>query len=93
MYSFGKGKKSRVVDMEEWAWRELKAVDLGDARRNKRLVKIVEDLAAQPSSSVPQDCASVAATTAAYNFWSSPYFEPDDIRNGHIKRRVNLSSG
>ncbi|RUT08530.1 hypothetical protein DSM106972_016980 [Dulcicalothrix desertica PCC 7102] len=48
-------------------------------------VRIVEDLAAQPTSSVPQACGSVAATTAAYDFWSSPYFKPDDIRDGHIK--------
>ncbi|BDA69462.1 transposase [Calothrix sp. PCC 7716] len=71
--------------MERWASEELKHVDLGDARRNKRLVRIVEDLAAQPTSSVPQACGSVAATTAAYDFWSSPYFKPNDIRDGHTK--------
>ncbi|MCG6138123.1 MAG: IS4 family transposase [Nostoc sp. LLA-1] len=74
--------------MEKWAASELKQADLGDARRNKRLVRIVEDLACQPTSSVPQACGSVAATTAAYDFWSSPYFEPDDIRNAHIKSTV-----
>ena len=74
--------------MEKWASLELKQADLGDARRNKRLVRIVEDLAAQPTSSVPQASGSVAATTAAYDFWSSPYFEPDDIRAAHIKSTV-----
>lgn len=39
--------------MEKWAALELKQADLGDKRRNQRLVKIVEDLATQPSSSVP----------------------------------------
>ncbi|MCG6138896.1 MAG: transposase, partial [Nostoc sp. LLA-1] len=48
--------------MEKWAASELKQADLGDARRNKRLVRIVEDLACQPTSSVPQACGSVAAT-------------------------------
>ncbi len=37
-----------------WASEELSGADLGDHRRNKRLVTIVEDLAAQPNESVPQ---------------------------------------
>ncbi|MBP5977951.1 transposase [Brasilonema sp. CT11] len=74
--------------MEKWASVELKQADLGDTRRNKRLVKIVEDLAAQPSSSVPQACGNIAATSAAYDFWNSPYFQPDDIRNAHVKSTV-----
>ncbi|MBW4617612.1 MAG: transposase, partial [Desmonostoc vinosum HA7617-LM4] len=40
--------------MQKWAESELQQADLGDARRNKRLVRIVEDLASQPASSVPQ---------------------------------------
>jgi hypothetical protein len=31
-----------------WAAEELKTVDLGDKRRNRRLIKIVEDLSAMP---------------------------------------------
>ncbi|BAY98548.1 transposase [Tolypothrix tenuis PCC 7101] len=75
--------------MEKWASEELRQADLGDARRNKRLIRIVEDLAAQPSASIPQACGNVAATTAAYDFWNSPYFEADDIRNAHIKSTVS----
>lgn len=41
--------------MQKWAESELQQADLGDARRNKRLVRIVEDLASQPASSVPQE--------------------------------------
>lgn len=36
-----------------WATEELVSADLGDVRRNRRLVSIVEDLAASPESSVP----------------------------------------
>lgn len=70
--------------MERWATQELQYVHLGDERRKKRLIKIVENLAAQPGQSIPQVSGNKAATTAAYDFWSSPYFQPDDIRNGHI---------
>lgn len=74
--------------MEKWAAAELQQADLGDARRNKRLIRIVEDLASQPASSVPQACGNIAATTAAYDFWNSPYFQPDDIRNAHIASTI-----
>ena len=50
--------------MKEWAKEELKYVDLGDRRRNCRLVKIVSDLAAQPESSVPQASGDWAGTKA-----------------------------
>ncbi len=47
-----------------WAEEELSGADLGDKRRNRRLVKIVEDLAAKPNESVPQasrECGSFTA--------------------------------
>ncbi len=31
---------------------------------------------------------AIAATTAAYDFWNSPYFQPDDIRKAHVKSTV-----
>ncbi|MBE9105485.1 hypothetical protein IQ229_11190 [Nostoc cf. edaphicum LEGE 07299] len=74
--------------MQKWAESELQQADLGDARRNKRLVRIVEDLASQPASSVPQACGDIAATSAAYDFWNSPYFQPSDIRNAQIKSTI-----
>lgn len=74
--------------MESWAAEELKQADLGDVRRNKRLIRVVEDLAAQPTSSVPQACGNEAATAALYDLWKSPYFEPNDIRYPHQLRTV-----
>ena len=40
--------------MITWAAEELQYADLGDARLNKRLGKIVEDLAAHPNASVTE---------------------------------------
>lgn len=37
-----------------WVAEELKYADLGDIRRNKRLVKIVEDLAEMLNASVTE---------------------------------------
>lgn len=74
--------------MERWAASELRYVNLGDTRRNKRLIKLVEDLAAQPTSGVPQACGTLAATKAAYDLWSSPYIKAADISHGHSKSTV-----
>src|SRR5437763_13911610 len=52
-----------------WAEDELRHADLGDRRLNRRLRRLVGDLAAQPTATVPQACASWAATKAAYRFW------------------------
>jgi len=69
--------------MKGWAASELQFADLGDVRRNKRLVRLVEDLAAQPNASVPQASGDLAATQAAYDFWSSPHIKAEAIRQAH----------
>jgi len=69
--------------MRSWATQELRYVDLGDARLNKRLAKMVEDFAAQPESSVPQACGDWAATKGAYGFWKNDKVEPDAIVWSH----------
>ena len=55
-----------------WVSEELKHADLGDKRRNRRLVKIVEDLSSQPNSSVPQASRDEAAAQGVYEFWGNP---------------------
>lgn len=42
--------------MEPWAAAEVGAADLGDPRRTKRLIKVLEDLASQPTASLPDAC-------------------------------------
>ncbi len=44
-----------------WAEEELSRADLGDKRRNKRLIKIVSDLVSQPNESVTQASRDNAA--------------------------------
>ncbi|WP_198525284.1 IS4/Tn5 family transposase DNA-binding protein, partial [Kamptonema formosum] len=40
--------------MLEWASSELQYAQLGDQRRHKRFIRIVDDLVSQPGASVPQ---------------------------------------
>jgi len=62
---------------------ELKFANLGDRRRQKRLVPMVSDLASQPHASVPQASGDWAATQAAYDFWASGRIKAEAIRQAH----------
>ena len=74
--------------MQSWAAEELKHVELKDARLNKRLVKMVEDLSSKPESSVPQACETWAATKGAYNFWGNPRVTRQAILKAHQESTI-----
>lgn len=77
--------------MQAWAAQELRQADLGDPRRTRRLIQIVEDLAAQPSASVPQASGTWAKTKAVYRFWDDAPVTPAAIRESHIHSTVERS--
>ncbi|AOX02966.1 hypothetical protein BJP34_29145 [Moorena producens PAL-8-15-08-1] len=52
--------------MSGWATAELKNAQLGDVRRTKRLILIVDNLSKKPSATVPEACGTWAATKATY---------------------------
>jgi hypothetical protein len=74
--------------MTSWAAAELQFADLGDTRRNQRLIRLVSDLAAQPNASVSQASGDLAATQAAYDFWQSPRVKPEAIVLAHQRSTV-----
>jgi hypothetical protein len=49
-----------------WAIEEFSGVALGDARLTKRLIRLVDDLSAHPTKSIPLACGGLAETKAAY---------------------------
>ena len=57
--------------MALWAREALRGLDLGDARREARLLKVVSDLAARAGQSVPSACGDWAATKACYRLFDS----------------------
>lgn len=76
-----------------WVSEELRDVDLGDARRNRRLVQIVEDLAAQPNASVPPAMRDAAAVQGVYDFWANRRVQPEEIVAAHARRTVERMCG
>jgi hypothetical protein len=45
---------------------EFSGAALGDARLTKRLIRLVDDLSAEPTKSIPLACGGWAETQAAY---------------------------
>jgi len=74
-----------------WASAELANVDLGDTRRNRRLIKIVEDLSSHPCASVPQASRDPAALQGLYDFWANPRIRAGDILAGHQQSVIERS--
>ncbi|WP_280757924.1 IS4 family transposase [Polaromonas sp. CG_23.6] len=58
-------------------------MDLGDERRNKRAIRLVERLSAQPMASVPQACGDWADTMAAYRFFGNEEVDWRAILGAH----------
>ncbi|MDB5867811.1 MAG: transposase [Polaromonas sp.] len=66
-----------------WAGTEFETIDLGDERRNKRAIRLVERLSAQPTASVPQACGDWADTMAAYRFFDNEEVDWRAILGAH----------
>jgi hypothetical protein len=66
-----------------WAAEELKTASLGDKRRNRRLIKIVEDLSAMPHASVTQAARDEAAVQGIYEFWGNVRVKANEILAAH----------
>jgi len=63
-------------------------IRLGDKRREKRLIKVVEDLAAQPLASIPIASQGWAETKAAYRLMENPALDWRAVLEMHGGRTV-----
>jgi Transposase DNA-binding/Transposase Tn5 dimerisation domain len=69
--------------MDAWIAEELKTVDLGDVRLDRRFEMVLERLAARPSVSIPAACKGLAETQAAYRFFDNDRVEAEKILRPH----------
>ncbi len=70
-----------------WAEQELGGLDLGDARRTRRLVKLVDDLSSQPTENIPLACGGWAETKAAYRLLDNPALDWREMLEEHTERQ------
>jgi len=68
-------------------------VELGDARRTRRLIKLVEDLSARPTGSIPVASGGWAETKAAYRLLDNPAVEWREILEAHTERTIERMAG
>ena len=68
-----------------WAATEFETIDLGDPRRNRRAIRLIERLSAKPTASSPQACGDWADTMAAYRLFGNEEIEWADIMAPHIE--------
>ena len=69
--------------MTSWAAHELQTATFNDRRLTRRLIRLVDDLSAHPSTSLPAACGTWAATKGAARFLDSDRGTPDAIRMAH----------
>jgi hypothetical protein len=69
-----------------WAQEEFGFAQLGDKRRNKRLVKIAEHLAASPGGTLPQAFPDWAELKAAYRFFGQRGVTFERVLAPHLER-------
>jgi Transposase DNA-binding/Transposase Tn5 dimerisation domain len=68
-----------------WAEDEFGDADLGDVRRNARLVQLATVLGAQPSASLPEATDDPATLKAAYRFFDNDYVRAEAMLESHIQ--------
>ena len=79
--------------MQTWAARELQTLDLGDARRTRRVHHLVDGLVARPQASLPDACQTWAASKAAYRLLDNPAVTPEAIQAAHVDATVARLAG
>ncbi len=78
---------------DELGIRRTGGVELGDARRTKRLIRLMEGLWAHPSGHIPVASGGFAQTKAAYRLLENPVLEWREILEVHTQRTVERIAG
>jgi transposase-like protein/transposase Tn5 family protein len=71
-----------------WAEEEFGDADLGDVRRNARLVSLASTLGAQPSASLPDATDDPASLKAAYRFFDNDFVRAEAILASHVQSTI-----
>lgn len=81
-------EKYESVD-DGWAQGEFAKIDLGDARLERRLRRVAENLSQQPEYPINLASEDAAATKAAYRLFDNEKFAPDSVLSCHRDRALS----
>jgi hypothetical protein len=79
---------SAVSDLSGFARDEFGNCDLGDARLNRRLVKLVEQFSPDPSRSIPKATEHWSQAKAAYRFMENERVTREKVLEPHYRATV-----
>ncbi|MGH9840048.1 MAG: IS4 family transposase [Blastocatellia bacterium] len=71
------------LDPQRWAEIHFGDLDLGDLRRNQRVINIAQAMAAKPGASLPQTFSRWPDLKASYNLFAHPEALPDEVQATH----------
>jgi hypothetical protein len=77
---------SSLLPAAQWAQEEFGFAQLGDLRRNRRLINIAEHLAASPGGTLPQAFPDWAELKAAYRFFGQRGVTFERVLEPHLER-------
>ena len=73
--------------------RRIGGLELGDTRRSRRLIRLVEDLSAHPLGSIPVASGGWAETKAAYRLLDNPALDWREMLEVHTMRTRERMAG
>ena len=76
-----------------WADAEMQTLDLGDQRRERRVVRMIEQFAASPGASIPKACGNPGDVKATYRALGSEKISAEEIRLAHARATVERVRG
>jgi hypothetical protein len=72
------------VAVADWVIEEFGGLDLGDTRREARVLEVVSQLAARPGGSLPVACRDLAALKATYRLLDNEAVSREALLSGHV---------
>jgi len=83
---------TQLLSSQQWAQMEFSAVELGDARRDRRLIQVATALSTCPSGTLPQALPAWGDLKAAYRLFSQEEVTYERIIGPHWQRSRELCS-
>jgi len=77
----------------EWIGVEMATLELGDPRRSRRVMQMIEQFSANPMASIPKACGNAADTKAAYRALGSEAISAEEIRLAHARATAERTRG
>jgi hypothetical protein len=77
-----------MADKGDWAEHEFRTLDLGDKRLDRRLTKVIGDLAARPLESIPTASEGWAETQGAYRLFRNEKVTAEKVLRPHTEETL-----